>query len=122
VRLQYVSKTSNMRVYEFYFYITTNPTKTVLYCGATNNISQRLIEHYLSRGKQKTFAGRYNCYNLVYIEFYKYVMDAFARELQVKGWTRAKKIALIESANPTWRFMNEDFLKWPPPPDSSARG
>ena len=52
----------------YFVYITTNPAKTALYIGVTNDLLRRMKEHYQSRGKQKTFAGKYYCYNLIYYE------------------------------------------------------
>lgn len=75
-----------MQIRRYYCYILTNPTKTVLYTGITNNLGQRLIEHYLNRGKQSTFAGRYNCYNLIYFEVFNSPEDAIHREKEIKGW------------------------------------
>ena len=66
--------------YNFWVYILTNWKKTVLYVGVTNDLSRRLIEHYANRGKPETFPGRYYCYNLVYYEWYQYVLNALARE------------------------------------------
>ena len=103
-----------MRDYTFFVYIITNPAKSVLYTGFTNNIEQRLIEHYMNRGKRKTFAGRYFCYNLLYYEIHQYVNNAMAREKQIKGWTRLKKTNLIKQENPQMRFLNADIMDWPP--------
>src|SRR5687768_3943637 len=111
-----------MRIKQFFCYITTNPTKTVLYVGASNNLPQRLTEHYLERGLTFTFAGRYNCYNLVYYETYYRAGDALARESQLKGWTRKKKELLIETENPDWKFLNAEIMDWPPSKDASKRG
>lgn len=77
-----------MKIHSYYTYITTNPTKKVLYTGMTNDLAQRMIEHYLNRGQPKTFAGKYYCYLLVYYEEYQWVHDAMAREKEIKGWTR----------------------------------
>ena len=103
-----------MREYTFFVYIITNPAKSVLYTGFTNNIEQRLIEHYMNRGKKKTFAGRYFCYNLLYYEIHRYVNNAIGREKQIKGWTRLKKTNLIKQENPQMRFLNSDIMDWPP--------
>jgi putative endonuclease len=110
-----------MKPKQFFCYITTNPTKTVLYVGASNDLPQRLTEHYLNRGLTSTFAGRYNCYNLVYFETYLKPGEALAREIQLKGWTRKKKEQLVESENPDWKFLNNDIMDWPPPPDAVRR-
>ena len=98
-----------MRVTEilYYVYILTNKTKTVLYTGITNNLEQRIIEHYIDRVDKKHFTGKYNCHFLIFYESYKYVNDAIAREKEIKGWIRRKKNDLIESQNPDWKFLNE---------------
>lgn len=78
-----------------------------LYIGMTNSIYRRALEH--KRGEIEGFASNYHCDRLVYYESFDDVHKAIGREKQLKGWTRAKKIALIESKNPRW----EDFAeKW----------
>ena len=64
----------------YFSYILTNPERTVLYIGVTNNLEARLAEHYFNRGKPKTFTGKYYCYNLIYYEEFQYVNAAIARE------------------------------------------
>ena len=99
----------------YYIYITTNPERTVLYTGVTNNLSQRLIEHWINRGDSKTFAGRYYCYNLIYFEDFQYVYKAIAREKEIKGWRREEKLELINTKNPDWFFLNAKVCgDWPP--------
>ncbi|PWT97089.1 MAG: endonuclease [Bacteroidetes bacterium] len=107
---------------QLYFYITTNTNMTVLYCGVTNSLWHRLIEHYL--GNQKTFAGRFRCYNLNYYEEFDIPMDAIDREKEVKKWSRKKKELLIATMNPDWHFLNLEFFDyWPPPKeDLHSRG
>jgi putative endonuclease len=51
---------------------------------------------------------------LVWFERYQYINHAIEREKEIKGWLRIKKDKLIESENPTWRFMNADLMEWPP--------
>ena len=105
----------NMKDYKFYIYITTNNSRNVFYTGVTNNLTQRLFEHWKNRGSLQTFAGRYNCFNLVYYEEFTYINNAIAREKQIKGWRREKKLDLIRAVNPSLRFLNVDiFGKWPP--------
>ena len=94
-----------MKQHDYYVYITTNPRKTVLYVGVTNNLSLRLDQHYENRGNTETFAGRYYCYKLLYWEYYKYVNDAIAREKELKTLTREKKMELIKSINPELGFI-----------------
>jgi putative endonuclease len=96
-------------------YILTNKNKNVLYTGITNNLEQRLIEHYLDRIDKKTFAGKYNCHFLIFYETFKYINDAIAREKEIKGWVRIKKDKLITEFNKEWEFLNKELLgEWPP--------
>jgi putative endonuclease len=101
--------------YLFYIYITTNPTKTTLYVGVTNNVSERIIQHYNNRGQPETFAGKYYCYNLIYFETFEFIQDAIAREKQLKKWSRKKKEELIATRNSTWIFLNKDICGCRPP-------
>ena len=97
------------------FYITTNSNRNVLYCGVTNDLTRRIIEHYLNRGCGKSFTGKYYCYWVIYYEDYKYVGDAISREKQIKNWNRKKKESLVNTFNPEWKFLNyEIFDCWPP--------
>ena len=96
------------REHNYFVYIITNIAKTVLYIGVTNNLNRRLSEHKKeSETVRKSFAGRYNCIYLVYFEHHSYILNAIAREKQIKGWLRSKKIALIEEFNPSWKFLND---------------
>ena len=91
---------------EYYVYIMTNGKRT-LYTGVTNNLYRRVYEH-----KEKLVPGftkRYNIDYLVYIECTSDVVAAITREKQIKCWTRAKKISLIESSNPEWRDLSLDW-------------
>ena len=103
-----------MPMHNYTVYIVTKPTKSVLYVGITNDLAQRLVEHYMERGKPSTFAGRYYCYNLLYYEDFQYVEDAIAREKEIKKWRRSKKEALINKFNPERKFLNNEILRWPP--------
>lgn len=90
----------------YYVYIVTSPVKSTVYTGVTNDMRRRIEEHFENRGNPNTFAGRYFCYNLVHYEFFEHVGDAIAREKEIKGWTRAKKNALIATRNPQWLTLN----------------
>ena len=91
---------------EYYVYIMTNKSRT-LYTGVTNNLERRVYEH---KHKLMTgFTSKYNITKLVYYEAGDNINVAIAREKQIKGWLRAKKIALIESVNPEWRDLSEDW-------------
>ena len=111
-----------MRKHHYYVYIVTNESKTVLYIGMTNHLEQRITEHYLNRGRESSFAGRYNCHYLLYYEKYQYVLDAISREKEIKGWLRSKKEALISSQNPEWKFLNEEIMDNWPPDNGTSRG
>src|SRR5258708_29536366 len=78
-----------------------------LYVGMTNSIYRRALEH--KRGEIEGFSSKYHCDRLVYYESFDDVLNAIDREKQLKGWSRAKKIALIESKNPRWEDLAE---KW----------
>ena len=96
--------------HNYFVYITTNKNKTTLYTGVTNHLPHRLWQHKESAKKTKmTYAGKYNCYNLIYYEHFDYIQDAIDREKEIKGWTRKKKEALINSFNPNWRFLNNEL-------------
>ncbi|MBL7843555.1 MAG: GIY-YIG nuclease family protein [Cyclobacteriaceae bacterium] len=101
--------------HQYYVYITTNPSKTTFYTGVTNDLAQRITEHYLNRGNPSTFAGKYYCYLLIFWEHFQYVNDAIAREKEIKGWSRKKKIELIKIMNPTFNNLNPSIMDyWPP--------
>ncbi len=68
----------------------------------------------MNRGENKTFAGRYHCYYLLYYERHQYVYNAMEREKEIKGWTRAKKLSLIKSVNSKLNFLNKEVMEWPP--------
>jgi putative endonuclease len=101
--------------HQYCVYIVTNPERAVLYTGVTNNLSQRLIEHWLNRGNPATFAGKYYCYNLIYFEEFRYIYNAIAREKEIKGWGKEKKLILISTKNPDCFFLNAQVCGgWPP--------
>ena len=82
----------------------------MLYTGVTNNLGGRLEEHKDDsfRGK-RSFAGKYNCYYLLYYEHFDYIEYAIDREKEIKGWKRDKKEKLITNFNPDWRFLNDEI-------------
>ncbi|HUM46279.1 MAG TPA: GIY-YIG nuclease family protein [Chitinophagales bacterium] len=108
-----------MKAYNFYVYLLTNYHKTVLYTGVTNDLVERIRDHYNGRGNPAYFTGRYHVFYLLYYEHFKYIDNAIAREKEIKGWTRAKKEKLIRTENPLFLFLNTDlFEKWPPEADN----
>ncbi len=76
-----------------------------LYTGVTNNLERRIIEH--RQGLVPGFTSRYKVFRLVYFELFGDIRDAIAREKEIKGWRREKKLRLIEHANPTWADLAE---------------
>lgn len=92
--------------HNYFTYIITNPKKTVLYTGITNDIERRLSEHFENRGNKSTFAGKYYCYNLFYYERYSNINHAIEREKEIKLMRRSLKEELIKTMNP-----NMDFIK-----------
>ena len=90
----------------YYVYIMSNVSRT-LYVGVTNDLERRVYEHKhkLSTG----FTSKYNLTLLVYFEATPDIRAAIAREKQIKGWLRAKKISLIESANPNWLDLSAEW-------------
>jgi putative endonuclease len=94
-----------------YVYLLTNPARSVLYTGTTNNLERRLYEHNQGLGDAGKFTGRYQCNLLVYLEQCADAIQAIAREKEIKGWSRAKKEALIAAMNPTWMPINLETWK-----------
>jgi putative endonuclease len=74
----------------------------------TGNLPQRLVQH--RNGTPGSFTARYKINRLVYVEESRYVWDALEREKELKGWTRAKKLALIREANPMWRDLSVEII------------
>lgn len=89
---------------EGYVYFLTNSYQTVLYTGMTSDIHRRMYEHSTKQAST-SFTARYNLYKLIHLEHYFDIKDAIAREKQIKGYSRAKKFALIMKTNPTWREL-----------------
>lgn len=95
--------------HNYFIYLVTNFSKKVLYCGVTNNLKIRLYEHEQDGlNEKKHFAGRYNCFYLVYFERFQNVDQAINRENEIKGWSRKKKEELIKTMNPKWDFLNDE--------------
>jgi len=89
----------------YFVYITTNPKKTVLYTGVTNNLAIRLQQHFENRGKPETFAGKYYCYKLLYYERFTAINMAIEREKEIKDLSRERKLHLIKQLNPYLDFL-----------------
>ena len=109
-RLQWVTALN-----EYYIYIMSNVSRT-LCLGVTNDLQRRVYQH-----KQKLSSGftrKYNLTLLVYFEATPDILAAIAREKQIKGWLRAKKVSLIESANPKWLDLS---AQWQQPGDAEPQ-
>ena len=97
-------------IHNYFVYIITNFTKTVLYIGVCNDLKRRLYEHECNvKSENDTFAAKYNCYYLLYFERFQYILHAIEREKQLKKYSRRKKDDLITTINPEWRFLNDDL-------------
>jgi putative endonuclease len=87
-------------------YIMASRSHT-LYIGMTGDLLKRIFEH-----KQRAhpgFSAKYNCNRLIWFERFTGPVSAIAREKQLKGWIRVKKVALIEKTNPTWNDLSEGW-------------
>ena len=91
---------------QYYVYIVTNRRGT-LYTGVTNDLRRRLAQH---QQDESAFTGRYHIGKLVHFEVMEDVRAAISREKQIKGWTRAKKVALVSTANPAWKDLSRELF------------
>jgi putative endonuclease len=89
----------------YFVYILASKSR-VLYIGISNSVQRRTTEH---RDELEGFCRRYRVWRLVHYERFHYVLNAIHREKAVKGWSRVKKIALIEATNPTWEDLSQQF-------------
>jgi len=92
-----------------YVYILFNKRNGTLYTGVTSNLTKRIWQH-----KQKnpgSFTSKYGANRLGYYEVFSDIRDAIAREKQIKGGSRVKKLDLIEKQNPDWRDLWEDIVE-----------
>ena len=93
----------------YYVYILSNYNNKVIYTGVTNNLERRLYEHkhHLADG----FTSKYNVNKLVYFETGDSIDGAIAREKQIKSYRREKKDAIVNSVNPDWKDLSQDWNK-----------
>jgi len=90
-------------------YILTNSTNKVLYTGVTSQLYTRILEHK-NKIYPKSFTARYNLNKLVYYEFFLSIEKAIAREKQIKGGSRKKKVDLIKVKNPNWKDLFNELI------------
>ncbi|MGV0925089.1 GIY-YIG nuclease family protein [Empedobacter tilapiae] len=95
--------------HNYFVYILTNKTKTVLYVGVTNNLKLRLYQHSNPNVFSNAFTMKYNCCFLIYYECFSDINLAISREKQIKGWNREKKELLINNFNSEWKFLNDEI-------------
>ncbi len=91
---------------QYYVYIMSSRSR-VIYVGMTNDLRRRVEQH--QQKLVEGFTQKYNVTQLVYYEVTNDVHSALAREKEIKGWRRSKKVALIESMNPTWQDMSRQL-------------
>ena len=90
--------------------MTNRPRSHVLYTGVTGDLPERVDQHK-KKTDAKSFTARYNLSRLVYYEVFYDAGLAIMREKQIKGWKRWKKIQLIESLNPKWNDLSDQWSK-----------
>ena len=95
-----------MKIHLYYVYMLTNSNHTVLYTGVTNDLERRFYEH--KHKKVKGFTQKYNVDKLIYFEKFDFIDLAISREKQIKGYSRAKKITLIDKFNGAWKELYND--------------
>jgi putative endonuclease len=89
-------------------YIVASKRRGTLYTGVTSNLPKRAFEH--RAGLVKGFTAKYGCKILVWYELHETMVEAIAREKQIKAGSRAKKVALIEALNPEWKDLYETLV------------
>ena len=97
-------------------YIMASGRNGTLYTGVTSELGVRVQQHKL--GVLDGFSKRYGCKTLVWFEAHGSMLEAIAREKQIKRWRRTWKLALIEADNPEWRDLSEDWFAAPDGPQS----
>ena len=89
-------------------YIMASRRNGTLYTGVTSNLPQRTFQH--REGAVAGFTRQYGCKVLVWYEIHETMPAAIAREKQIKGGSRGKKLALIETRNPNWRDLFDELV------------
>ena len=87
-------------------YLITNQNNTVIYTGVTSELKSRIYDHKTKKHSD-SFTAKYNCNKLVYFENFSTIIEAIAREKQIKGGSRKKKLELINKFNPGWNDLYE---------------
>jgi putative endonuclease len=106
-----------MTTHQYFVYLLASATRR-LYVGVTKDLMRRVSEHQC--GIASRFTHRYGITRLVHVETTWSVRDAIAREKQIKGWLRCKKLALIDAHNPRWDDLSAGWhLRDPADPSRS---
>jgi putative endonuclease len=103
----------------YFVYFMSNESK-MLYVGASNDLMKRVFQHKSKR--ISGFTQKYNLYKLVYFEQFGDIRAAIAREKEIKGWLRSKKVALIVPLNPHWKDLAERWFQKPSKVKAPPRG
>jgi len=101
----------------YFTYMMASRSRT-LYIGVTRDLRKRVSQHKWK--EHEGFTSRYNCDRLVWFERHQYVQLAIAREKELKGWSRSKKIALIELLNAAWVDLSREWYDYEPADYSRA--
>ena len=89
-------------------YIVASRRNGTIYTGVTSNLAKRAFEH--REGRVQGFSSRYGCKILIWYELHDTMVDAIAREKQIKAGSRARKLALIEELNPDWKDLYDTLI------------
>src|SRR4030043_913323 len=101
-----------MKLHLYYVYILTNASHSVLYTGVTNDLGRRCFEH--KKKIVKGFTQKYNVDKLVYYEIFDFIDLAISREKQIKGYSRMKKLSLVNEFNKEWKELyNSGIIEVP---------
>lgn len=100
-----------MHEHSYFAYIMASRSHT-LYIGVTSDLLKRVFQHKWK--DQDGFTAKYNCDRLVWFEKYQEIAEAIMREKELKGWRRARKIALIEAMNAAWVDLSRDWYDYEP--------
>ena len=98
-----------VNIHQYWVYIMSNKSRTVLYIGMTNDLYRRYLEH--KQEVIKGFTQKYKCHDLLYYEEFAFIDDAIAREKEIKAWRREKKDKLIATTNPEKKDLAIE-LEW----------
>lgn len=92
----------------YWIYVLASGKNGTVYIGVTNSLERRTWQH--KRGRNDGFTARYHVDRLVYFEAFSSIENAIAREKQLKGGSRAKKLALISQSNPAWQDLSDGWF------------